>query len=231
MRSRYDWMNAVALSVFPIAAVLGLILSLPRFVEGLLSLPGNAAIENLAAGTATPDTVDTLIKSRERALGLVDRGRYRSELSAALVLRAKMLRPDERKKILDRAVADAESGVAAAPADAFAWHHLAQASLARDGANRRAVDAELSSIAVGPYETQLLVPRLDLLFAARIFLDEKFDETVDDQIRVAWRREPDDVVRAVRRHGAADIVRRALSKEPSMLPQNFDDYLSSPNIR
>jgi hypothetical protein len=228
-RSRRDWMNAVALSFFPMAAALALVLSLPRLVEGLLALPGNAAIEDIQTGAGS-EAFDTLIRSRERTVGWIDRGKYHSQLSWALALDPAISDPDERRRALDRAFAEARLGVSQAPADAFAWHHLAQASFARDGANQMALDAEFSSIAIGPYETELMIPRLDLLFAARSYLGRKFDDTIDDQIRIAWRRDEGGLIRIIRRNGTADIARRALGREPSILPLNFDDRLKDPNF-
>jgi hypothetical protein len=102
--------------------------------------------------------------------------------------------------------------------------------VARDGASERAVRAVLASIETGPYETELLVPRLDLLFEARNYLGSEADPLLYDQIRVAWKRQPRNVVLAVRRHGAGDIVRRALEREPALV-RNVDDYFRDPNIR
>jgi hypothetical protein len=229
-RLAHDRTNAVALWFFPVVAALVLILSLPRFVEGILALPGNAAIEALRVGPAGSESIDSLVRSREMALAMVDRGRHRSELTSGLVLQARLRRGDERSRTLDRAVREAERAVMRAPADAYAWFHLAEASFARDGVGQRAVDAVFSSIATGPYETDLLVPRLDILFAARSYLSHDSVETIDNQARAAWTRRPIDLTRAIRRHGAADIVRRGLEREPSMA-QFFDATLRDPSIR
>ena len=231
-KSRYDgWMNTAVLAVFPLIIAVALALSLPRFIEGLLVLPGDAALEVLYGRVGTVETLDSLINSREWAVGLIDRGKYRSDLSMALVLKSTTLPLNQRREILDRAVTEAEAAVTSAPSDAHAWHRLAQASFKRDGISEKVVNEELSSIAVGPYLTDLLVPRLDILFASRSFLDQKYDDIIDDQIRVATKRVPSDVVRAARRNGTADIVRRALAREPSMLNDGFDGWMSDPNIR
>jgi len=226
----HDRLNAAALWTIPVLAAFALILSLPRFLEGMLALSGNAAIEDLRTGPAEPGRVDGLVHSRERALAIVDRGKHRSELAAGLVLMAQFQEGDERAQTLDRAVREGEGAVLEAPADAYAWFHLAEASFAREGANQRAVDAVLTSIATGPYETNLLVPRLELLFASRSYLEHASDDLVDIQVRTAWKRRLHDVVRAVRRHGAADIVRRGLEREPS-LAENLDAALKDTNIR
>ena len=231
-RSFVEQMNGAALAFFPIIAVVALSLSLPRFLEGIWVLSGNRAIEEIHAGVGGQDTVDDLVRSRERVLSVIDRGKYHSELSLALVIQGRGQQGGDRRTTLDRAVSESEHAVAQAPADAGAWFHLALASFTRDGANQKAVDAALSSIAVGPYETELLIPRLDILFASRSYLDRQSDDIVDSQVRVAWKRYSThfDLVRAIRRNGAADIVRRSLTREPSMMA-GFDETLADPNIR
>jgi hypothetical protein len=225
-------MNTAALSLCPVIAALALILSVPRFVEGMLLLPGNAAIENLGKQTATSGTLDSVISSRERTVDVLGRGKYRSDLVAALILKSRTLPPDQQKQILNRAVTEAEAAVAAAPADAYTWHRLALASFNRDGVSRKMVNEELSSIAVGPYLEDLMVPRLDLLFAARVYLESQFDDIIDDQIRVAWQRNLSNVVRTIRRRGTADIVRRALEREPAMLTDDdFNLWVQNTEIR
>lgn len=226
-----DRMNIAALSLFPVVAGLALILALPRFVEGLLVLPGNAAIESLGNRTAAAETIDSLITSRERSVSILGRGKYHSDLAAALITKSRTLPLNERKDILNQAVAEAEAAVAAAPADAYAWHRLALASFSRDGSSQQAVNEELSSITVGPYVNDLMIPRLDLLFASRVDLDPELDDILDDQIRMSWKRDFHSMVRIIRRNGAADIVRRALTRQPSMLPDYFDAALADPNIR
>ena len=225
-------MNGTALAFLPIVSVIALLLSLPRFLEGVLALPGNSALEDIYAGVGGQDAVDALAQSRERTLAVIDRGKYHSDLATALVARGRMQQGDERTATFDRAVKEAVRGVAQAPADATAWFRLARASFARDGANQRAVDAALSSIAVGPYETELLIPRLEILFASRSYLSHQSDDIIDSQVRVAWKRYSThfDLVRTIRRNGAADIVRRSLTREPSMMA-GFDETLASPNIR
>jgi hypothetical protein len=228
-RSTHDRMNAAALRLFPVVAAIALALAVPRLLEGAVALPGNGAIEEIRGGAAGSGTLDTLIASRTRALAFVDRGKFHSELSYALRARAGSLHGEERSAALERAVGEADRGILQSPADPIVWYHLAAALFARDGAGQPTVDAVLSSIAVGPYETELLVPRIDLLFAARSYLSQTSDETVDGQVRVAWKRRPVDLVRAIRRHGAADIVRRGLEREPSMA-QGFDGALKDPNL-
>lgn len=225
-------MNGAALAFFPAIAVIALLLSLPRFLEGMLALPGNSAIEDIHAGIGEQDSIDALVRSRERTLSVIDRGKYHSELALALVMQGRTRQGEDRSATLDRAVKEAERGVAQAPADGAAWFHLALASFQRDGANQRAVDAALSSIAVAPYETELLNPRLEILFASRSYLGHQFDDAIDDQVRVTWNRYSThfDLVRVIRRNGAADIARRGLTRDPSMVA-GFDESLASPQIR
>lgn len=229
--SLIERMNDAALAVFPVIAVAALLLSLPRFLEGMLALPGDSAIEEIHTGIGGQDAVDALVQSRERMLSVIDRGKSHSELALALVIQGHTQQGDDRSATLDHAVKEAERGVAQAPADAAAWFHLALASFERDGANQRAVDAALSSIAVGPYETELLIPRLEILFASRSFLGHESDDMIDNQARAAWKRKVYDLIRLIRRTGTADIVRRSLSREPSMLPSGFDASLAEPRIR
>lgn len=230
-KSRYDWANAFALSCFPILAVLTLGLGLPRLAEGIFALSGNAALEEIRI-RPTAQAYGSLIASRERTIGWVDRGISRSQLAAALIYNPVEFSTDERRSDVSRALDEAKLAVAESPADAFAWHHLAQASYALDGASQAVVDAELSSIAIGPYETELLAPRLDLIFAARSFLDQKSDDTIDDQIRILWIREREKLVLAIRRNGAADIVRRALGRPPVLFKEEYlNSLLQDPKIR
>ena len=223
-------MNTVTLASFPVIALLALSLSLPRFVEGMAVLSGNAALDDMKAGVGDLDSVAALARSRERTVSVIDRGKYHGELSSALELLGRFEVGDQRKATLDRAIQEAERGVTQAPADAIVWYRLAKASFERYGANQKAVDAVLSSIAIGPYESELMVPRLDILFASRSYLNRQLDDLVDNQVRIAWKRDHASVVRIIRRNGAADIVRRGLAREPSMA-DFFDETVAAPSIR
>ena len=181
-------LNAVALSLMAAVGALTLLLAVPRLAEGLLSLSGNAAFDALDTG-GTYDDVDAVIASRDRTVGWLDRGKHHAQLSWALMTKAQALPPEAGGPLFERAVAEAERAIAQAPAYGFAWHQLAHVLMARDGPSQRVADAELSSIAVGPYENELVLPRLDILFAVRSYIDQRYDDVIDSQARVAWKRE------------------------------------------
>jgi len=208
----------------------GLMLSVPRFIAYALQVPGDLALEDVWARRASSATFDTIISSRIQALDFFDKGRSYRDIALAKHHMALRTRGDESKAYIAGALEDAKRALARSPGDATAWLRVASASAQKNGVDEFSIRGLMTSVATGPYETELLIERLEWLFKGRSFLSSEWDAQIDDQIRVAWHREPQPMIRMIRRTGSLDIVRRALEKPPSMA-QHLDGAIADPNVR
>lgn len=117
---------------------------------------------------------------------------------------------------LAEAIADFSSGLARAPANPFGWIALGDARM-EAGDRRGAAKALRASILFGAYELPLSVPRAELGLALWPQLDGDEREEVAQQIRLAWRFYPQELVAVAKRSGAAFPAAIALAREPAQL--------------
>src|SRR5690242_9890941 len=148
-RSALGWSILFAgLATFLLAA------GVPRLLAALAMLPGDPALAEIEEGSPVDATALALvIASREEARRYVADPRLNTDIALAELLQIEQQpsRGDERRILLDRAVDQLRLGLAAAPANSFAWARLAHA-LALQGHDDTALAAWRLSIATAPAE-------------------------------------------------------------------------------
>lgn len=227
----FDARRSIALLSLAAAAA-ALILAVPRLGESAAKLRAHQAMALVKDGRSfDPALGEIAVAGIERALGWIESGTSHRDLALAQQVRMfAVLAPESLRPLREAAALSAERAVALSPADPYAWFRLASARATRGGVDEAAVAATIASIARGPYETGLLAGRLDILFAGRSHLLPEHETAIDEQIRILWQRQMHDLVRLTRRHGALDMVRRALERPPS-LAQHLDESIANPAIR
>lgn len=119
--------------------------------------------------------------------------------------------PDQSRLV--QAASDLGEGLARAPADARAWTTLAQCRfvLGDIPGGRLALRTALW---LGPNDSSLLLWRSQIGLAVWALLDDEERELVSTQIRLAWQREPDDLVAVAKSRGMSAIIASTLSVDP-----------------
>lgn len=188
-------------------------LAIPRTIAAVLAIPGNVVLENIQTGrTVSKRDLNLLIKSREDVLRWVDSGRYRTDLGLAWLLLAEGRGGDAEYdgEKLAIGLQELKTGLAKAPARPYVWTRLALVELLISGPSPTVDRAMHMSILTDPYNPKLLSVRLQLAFEAWESLSDVSRTLVHEQIRLAWRRAPDELVQIAVETERTDIIRSSL---------------------
>lgn len=214
-------MSRSRLTAVAIASVLALTLiglATPRLVSGMISGPFDDTVRAIGRGEDVSEK-DTLIAraSRAAALRWYDNTRYASDLGAlnyTLAVRAPRGSEDRNKLIL-RAIGDDRLAVSLAPTSAFSWMRLAQAQIERDGSRADIAPYLRMSYRTSAYDPRIVLRRLDIALAFWGELPPDLKEETAQQVRLAMKWFPLDLVRQTRARYRLAEVREALRAEPA----------------
>jgi hypothetical protein len=114
---------------------------------------------------------------------------------------------------LSRSIADLESGLARAPADAKGWLALAHAQLSV-GDLVRGKRAFRTSLLMALYDPTLMVWRCQLGLGLWPMLDTDDRQLVANQLRMAWTRQPAELMGLAKGGNNAAVIAAALDQDP-----------------
>ena len=175
-------------AILPAAGLLLWLLAAPT-LAALTALPGDPWLKKVRSGDAVPpQAVETILRSRLRALSWSEQPRALSDLALAELMLAEQT-PEDAARLRSRAIANLEDALAAAPARAFVWTRLAHARQQADPADRALVPALEQAMRSAPFSARLLLPRLEIAFRAWPALDEPLREAFRAQMRQAALRQ------------------------------------------
>ncbi len=207
-----------------------LVFGLPRLVSALTMLPGAPVIDALRAGQPVSDEeLDGLARRWSIARQFSSSGRIAAELAATKLAEADRLTrgaQSKRQGLVEEAAALLEAGLAAAPANSFAWARLAYARSLKDGFGPGAVDAWRMSVLTAPADRRLALWRTRFGIALISRFLEGDQALLDGQIRFAWRSNQEEVARYAKAAGpeSVRVVRATLLNQPEDL-QRFDSLI------
>jgi hypothetical protein len=218
--------------ILPAALALGLLaLGIPQTGDSILWLMTGDTPDQL--GAASPHSVT----EAERDAALLERandwfGDSKALIRAGILLmRIATTNPDGTpaasvsKPELDRALDDLTNGLARAPANSIGWTALAQTSLSA-GDNQRARTALTTSLLLDDYDPELSLWRCTLGLQLWGSLDENERRMWNDQVNLAWRHNPQDVIALARANGGVNalLIRLPLLSDSTRL-SDFDRML------
>lgn len=215
-------------ALLPMALGICLLVSgLPRLVSALTMLPGAPVLDALQAERPVSDEeLDGLARRWSIARQFSSSGRIAAELAAAKLAAAERLpsrAQSNRRGLVEEAATLLEEGLAAAPANSFAWARLAYARSLKDGFGPGAVDAWRLSVLTAPADRRLALwrTRFGIALVSRLIEDDQ--ALLDGQIRFAWRSDQAELARYAKAAGPAVVraVRAALFDQSEDL-QRFD---------
>ncbi len=205
-----------------VAIIFGLVtvgLAMPRLVAAVILLPGDAIVWEIRHGLpVAAEELGIAADTRRTARRLSD-GKLELELGRILLRigRTREFTGSDGSTALDEAEVVLRDGLAASPADAYAWIRLARTkALLGEPPERFAGALEMSYLA-GRHEPLLYLPRLSLAFGYWDRLDDETRRMSEWQIRQAWKEMPDELFELATTHRATVIVARALRRSPDDL--------------
>jgi len=207
-----------------IAALIALVVAIPlitmaapRLVAGVFTGPFDETVRQLARGEQVSKADLRIARaSRLSALGWYELSRFESDLG---ILNYTLARGEERgtelhQKLIDGAIAADLRSIELAPTAAYSWLRLAQAHVERDGAAADIAPFLRMSYAMARYDPRIVLTRLDIALLFWNDLPDDLKRDADDQIRLAMKWFPRDLVRYTRARNRLSEVRAALSVDP-----------------
>lgn len=200
-----------------VLAVLLLGLATPRLVSGVVSGPFDETVRALGRGVDVPQKEVRIARaSRNTALNWYHDSRYASDLGALnYALATRQPRGSEGyTRLIGEAIASDLHAITLAPSSAFSWIRLAQAKVERDGAGADIAPYLRMSYRTASHDPRIVLPRLNFALAVWDDLPEDVQAATADQIRLAMKWYPLELVRQTRARYRLAEVRDALRDDP-----------------
>lgn len=213
--------------VFGLVSLALLAWAVPRTLSAFVMAPSAPVLRKLQnLQPVETDELKTLVAAQQRGLTLSAQGRTLTDLGLAQLLIAERLGENspEKSEQIEKAIASLKDGLALAPANPYAWTRLAYASFQLHGWTPEALSALRLAFATAPYDPRLLLSRLSLSFLAWDNLLREDRELVLQQIRYAWKQNPNELVRMASGFRQVNLVRAALLRNPAALA-DFEEKL------
>lgn len=206
----------VALPIALVALTL-LVFAVPRTIGALVSARSEPVLRALQdQRPVEPDDLRTLSDALQQGRRWLGDGRLRTDLGLAYLLLAEKLprNSPEAADALRLAIEALRDGLGRAPANPYAWARLAYAEALAEGWTPRAVAALRLALITAPYEPRLLWSRLRMTFLAWPEMGSEDREMIFQQIRLAWRADPQELTRLAVELKQVNLVRAALLRTP-----------------
>lgn len=194
--------------------------AVPRTLSAFVMAPSAPVLRKLQNfQTVEMEELETVVTAQRDGLTWSSRGRTLTDLGLAQLLIAERLEDGgaAKREEITAAIASLKSGLALAPANPYAWTRLAYALYQVDGWTPEAMSALRLAFATAPYDPRLLLSRLRLSFLAWPHLAREDQALVLQQVRQAWRRNPNELTRIAIDFEQINVVRAALLRDPGDL--------------
>jgi len=220
--------RAVVLVPVALIALAVLVLAGPRFQASLRYLPVERAIKQYyKSGEIPADRLPVLIRFAGEAISHQDHYRYHDGLSTLHVLRAMDYQTPalERRDEYVAAMIEAEQSLQSAPANPATWMRLASVRWILHEEPETIVDAWKMSIFTGRMHAALFGKRAEMGLAHYEYLDEEGQGMLRDQLQLAWRLRPQELMQVLqRRDGDLAITKWLLEPGDPALVSEIEDW-------
>tara|TARA_R110002110_G_scaffold415612_6_gene652154 strand:+ start:186034 stop:186726 length:693 start_codon:yes stop_codon:yes gene_type:complete len=194
-------------------------MAVPRLAAGILTAPFDETVREIARGeTVSRSDLRFARASRLSALDWYAFSRFEADLGILNYTLARMAErgTDTHRKLIEGAIEADLRAISLAPTAAYSWLRLAQAQIERDG---RAADISpylRMSYSMARYDPRVVLTRLDIALLFWNDLPEDLKRDTDEQIRLAMKWFPRELVRYARARNRLSQVRAALSDDPQV---------------
>lgn len=192
-------------------AVVGL--AWPRFLASVRFLPVELAIKDYyVSGDMPSDRLPVLIRFASEAIHFQDHYRFYDGLSTLQMLKAVDYRTPalERRPAYVSAMDSAEQALLRSPAKPAVWLRLASVRWILHEEPETIVEAWKMSVFTGRIQTDLLARRAEMGLAYFEYLDEEGKAMLRDQLLLAWRLRPNQLMPVFARRDRALAITRHL---------------------
>lgn len=196
-----------------------IVMAVPRLAAGVITGPFDEVVRQIARGETVPRADLRFARaSRISALRWYDLARLEADLG---ILNYTLARGEARGselhgRLIEEAIAADLRAIKLAPTAAYSWLRLAQAHIERDGAAADIAPYLRMSYAMARYDPRVVLTRLDIAFLFWNDLPDDLQRETEEQIRLAMKWFPVDLVRYTRARNRLAPVRAALADDPEV---------------
>ncbi len=208
--------RSLAVGMGAVLATVLLVLSLPRTLAALVTIPSALVLERLQhQQPVTFADLETVAAAQARGLLFVNDGRLSTDLGLAHLLMAERLPADEPRVGNDLALAvqALTDGLVVAPGNPYAWARLSYAEARKRGWSPLALSALRLALLTASYEPRLLWSRLRLSLLAWPHMPPEDREIVYQQIRIGWGENRVEMAQLANDLDRVNVVRAALLRD------------------
>lgn len=218
-------------SVVAAAGLAAILLALPRLLAGITEGPFEEAMASISSQHPPSETViHRVLLAKQRTINIHATAKTLADIGFLQLRNAIQSGPlsDEGKQALDASIDAHRASLAVSPYNSYVWARLGQDLLVKYGADAPMLGTILkTSVMMAPYDSRLVLARVDMALATwdQLYNDEK--EIVDQQIHIAADQSPTALARlAQQRFGLSHIV-DVLSDNSVLLKRFLYSYTAS----
>lgn len=208
-------LTAILVAIF--IAIPLIAMAVPRLAAGVITGPFDETVREIGRGNQV-SKADLRVARASRIAGLEWYGlaQFQSDLG---VLNYTLARGEDRgtnlhDTLINGAIEADLKAISLAPTAAYSWLRLAQAHVERDGRAADIAPYLRMSYAMARYDPRVVLTRLDIALLFWTDLPDDLKQETDEQIRLAMKWFPQDLVRYTRARNRLSQVRAALSADP-----------------
>lgn len=208
-------LTAILVAIF--IAIPLIAMAVPRLAAGVITGPFDETVREIGRGNQV-SKADLRVARASRIAGLEWYGlaQFQSDLG---VLNYTLARGEDRgtklhDTLINGAIEADLKAISLAPTAAYSWLRLAQAHIERDGRAADIAPYLRMSYAMARYDPRVVLTRLDIALLFWTDLPDDLKQETDEQIRLAMKWFPQDLVRYTRARNRLSQVRAALSADP-----------------
>jgi len=195
-------------------------LGLPPLSARLIELPGNEVVKHLQENQQTVSDADLAVleSTRMRVLSWFPLNNSENELALDAFVRAGHAKGEEATRLFAAAETWQRVALRTSPTDPYGWMRLAYLFLMQDGGpSFRTAAAWTQSMAVGPYEPELMISRLQMGMANYAFLTPEARAYIPLLVRGSATFDMDNLARYAKEGAFTSIVQKELANNEEEL--------------
>jgi len=196
-------------------------LAWPRLIVGISDGQLNETLHSLSsASPASEQAVKHMLALKEQSVRVHGNAKTWADIGLLQLREALELGPltADGKTALEASIASHQTALTFDPRNAYVWTRLGQDFLVRDGATAEKLGSILeTAVQFAPYDSRLVVARVDISLAAWDQLSESVHKLMNDQIHIAASQSPTALANLARERYALTRVTELLADSPALL--------------
>lgn len=206
-------------------------LAWPRLIVGASEGPLDEIFHSLSSANPAPEAaVKRMLALKEQSALMHGSAKIWADIGYLQLRESLQAGPltENGKAVLNASIASHWKALTFDPRNAYVWTRLGQDLLIRDGATAESLGFIIdTAIRFAPYDSRLVIARVDLSLAAWDQLSDPIHELMNNQIHIAASQSPTALANLARERFALTRVTDFLADDPNLLKRFVYAYAHS----